>query len=256
MPEGDTIAIAARRLAPFVGVPLELQAPHPRVAALRLERRLAGVELARVDTLGKHLLLRFANGLALHVHLRMSGRIDVHARGAPWARAASRAWLVLRTPAEEAVLFDGPVLELLTEPMISLHPVLRRLGPDVLGDGFEADAVLRRLRAADQGRAVGDALLDQRLVAGVGNVWRSEALHAHGIAPQRTLAATADDDLRALARWLAAEMAQQVERGGIRPVRVYGREGRPCPRCGAPVASVVLGDDGRRAFWCPRCQPR
>jgi endonuclease-8 len=255
MPEGDTIAIAARRLAPFVGVPLELRAPHPRVAALGLEQRLGGVPLARIDTLGKHLLLRFANGLALHVHLRMSGRIDVHARGARWARAAGRAWLVLRTPAEEAVLFDGPVLELLTEPMISLHPVLRRLGPDVLGERFDPDAALQRLRAADPARAVGDALLDQRLVAGVGNVWRSEALHAACIAPQRALQATTDDALRGLARWLAGEMAAQVERGGRRPLAVYGRAGRPCPRCGTPVASAVLGDDGRRAFWCPHCQP-
>jgi endonuclease-8 len=256
MPEGDTIAIAARRLAPFVGAPLELQAPHPRVAALGLERRLGGVPLARVDTLGKHLLLRFANGLALHVHLRMSGRIDVHARGARWARAASRAWLVLRTPAEEAVLFDGPVLELLTEPMISLHPVLRRLGPDVLDERFDAEAALRRLRAADQGRTVGDALLDQRLLAGVGNVWRSEALHAHGIAPQRPLAETADGELRALATWLSERMAAQVERRGRRPTHVYGGDGRPCPRCATPIRSLVLGDDGRRAFYCPRCQAR
>ena len=195
MPEGDTIAIAAR-------VARALRRRAARAAARRTRaRRRSGWRAAsaaspwhRVDTLGKHLVLRFANGLALHVHLRMNGRIDVHARGVRWARAASRAWLVLRTPAEEAVLFDGPVLELLTEPMISLHPVLRRLGPDVLAERFEPRTrVVGRLRAADQDRPVGDALLDQRLLAGVGNVWRSEALHAPA---DRAAAAARRDDRR------------------------------------------------------------
>ena len=108
----------------------------------------------------------------------MRGRWDVYRPGQRWGRAPARAWLVLRTAEHVGVLFDGPVLELLTPAQLSLHPVLRRLGEDLIDDDLDVDRVLRALRREDRGREVGDALLDQRLLAGIGNVWKSEALHA------------------------------------------------------------------------------
>src|SRR5919112_6473019 len=113
MPEGDTLEIAARRLTALVDVPVTVETPHARFALDRIPARLADARIERVEARGKHLLIRFTNGLTLHSHLRMSGRWDVHPAGARWGRAPSRAWLVLRTSDHEAVLFDGPVLELL-----------------------------------------------------------------------------------------------------------------------------------------------
>jgi len=255
MPEGDTIAIAARRLEPLVGRPLEVVARHPRSAGLQLERRLAGERLTRVETRGKHLLLHVGEALVLHVHLRMTGRVDIGPRGRPFARAASRAWLVLRTDTHEAVLFDGPVLELLTPAMVSLHPVLRRLGPDVLASDFDARAAAGRLCTGAPDRAIGAALLDQRLLAGVGNVWRSEALHAARVHPLCVVHDVADIELVGALAWLADAMSARVAGQAERPTRVYRRTGRPCGTCGALVVSAVVGEEGRRAYWCETCQP-
>jgi endonuclease-8 len=255
MPEGDTIELAARRLAPLTGRPLVVQTPHPRHARARIAERLAGARLERVEARGKHLLLGFSNGLTLHSHLRMSGRWDVYRPGQRWGRAPGRAWLVLRTEEHEAVLFDGPVLELLTAAELSLHPVLRRLGQDLIDDDLDVGRVLRALRAADPGREVGDALLDQRLLAGIGNVWKSEALFAERISPFRRLDALTEDELRALVERASASLRAQVELGhGRRPRAVYGHTGRPCPRCGTAIRSRVQGDDGRTTYWCPGCQ--
>jgi endonuclease-8 len=255
MPEGDTLEIAARRLAPFLGRPVEVEAPHPRFARDRLPERLEGATIEGVEARGKHLLVRFSNGLTLHSHLRMTGRWDVHRRGARWGRASHRAWLVLRTDEHEAVLFDGPVLELLTDAQVSLHASLRRLGGDPIDAGFDVDAALRALRAAHPTRAVGDALLDQRLVAGIGNVWKSEALWARGVDPWRRLGELDDGELRGLLEFARDGMRRQADRGhGRRPRHVYGRDGRPCERCGTRILARLQGDDGRRTFWCPGCQ--
>ncbi len=255
MPEGDTIELAARRLAPLAGRPLAVQTPHPRHARARIAERLAGARLERIEARGKHLLLGFSNGLTLHSHLRMSGRWDVYRPGQRWGRSPGRAWLVLRTEEHEAVLFDGPVMELLTPAELSLHPVLRRLGQDLIDDDLDVERVLRELRGAAPERELGDALLDQRLLAGIGNVWKSEALHAERLNPFRPLREVSDGELRAVVERAAASLRAQVDRGhGRRPRAVYGRTGRPCPRCGEPIASRVQGDDGRTTYWCPGCQ--
>ena len=255
MPEGDTIELAARRLEPLAGQPLQVETPHPRHRHDRIPERLAGAQLARVEARGKHLLLTFSNGLTLHSHLRMRGRWDVYRPGQRWGRAPARAWLVLRTADHVGVLFDGPVLELLTPAQLSLHPVLRRLGEDLIDDDLDVDRVLRALRREDPGREVGDALLDQRVLAGIGNVWKSEALHAERVGPFRPLGTLDDDALRRIVQRASQGLRTQVELGhGRRPRAVYDRTGRPCPRCGTPIASRVQGDDGRTTYWCPGCQ--
>jgi endonuclease-8 len=256
MPEGDTLEIVARRLRPFVGVALEVAVPHPRFARDRIAERLAGARITAVEARGKHLLVRFTNDLTLHSHLRMTGRWDVHRRGGRWGRAAYRAWVVLRTEAHEAVLFDGPVLELLTDAQLSLHPGLRRLGDDLIDADLDVDRAVRDLRAAHPATTAGEALLDQRLVAGIGNVWKSEALWACRVHPWARLGELDDDTLRRLVTFASEGMRRQSDLlDGRRPRAVYGRDGRPCPRCGTPIVERLQGDDGRRTFWCPTCQP-
>jgi endonuclease-8 len=255
MPEGDTIELAARRLAPLTGRAVQIETPHPRHRLDRIPERLAGALLERVEARGKHLLLTFSNGLTVHTHLRLHGRWDVYATGQRWTRSPGRAWLVLRTPEHVAVLFDGPVLELLTPAQLSLHPVLRRLGADLIDDDLDVARVLAALRGGDGSREVGEALLDQRLLAGVGNVWKSEALFAEGIHPFRPLARLSDAELTALVERASESLRAQVATGhGRRPRAVYGHQGRPCPRCGAPIRSRAQGDDGRTTYWCDGCQ--
>jgi endonuclease-8 len=248
MPEGDTIERIAQRLQPLVGAVPEITTPSARTAALRIPSRLAGQPLAQVEARGKHLLITFGNGLVIHIHLRMTGRFRIAPDSRPLQVAEHRVWLELRGAGLRAALLDGPVLELLTPAQLALHPSLRRLGGDVLDDGFDATAAVRRLRSRDPATAVGSALLDQRALAGIGNVWRSEVLHAVGIAPARELRTLDDAALHRIATTAATLMR------GPRPLAVYKRTGRPCPSCGTPITSGIVGDDGRRSYWCPACQ--
>jgi endonuclease-8 len=248
MPEGDTIERIAQRLQPLVGTVPAIATPQPRTAALRLSERLAGQVLQRIEARGKHLLLVFESGSAIHVHLRMTGRFRIAPIDEPIRGPAHQIWLELTGAGLHAVLFNGPVLELLTPAQLSLHPALRRLGGDVLDEGFDAKAAVRRLRGRDPSDAIGSALLDQRMLAGIGNVWRSEVLHAVGVAPGRELRNLDDATLELIAQTAATLMS------GRRPRAVYGRTGQACPRCGAAVTSAVVGNDGRRSYWCPGCQ--
>src|SRR5215468_5964043 len=245
MPEGDALARAARRLQVLVGERVEVETPHPRAAVKQLAPRLDGRRLEAVEATGKNLLLRFEGGVVLRSHLRMTGRWRVEPKG---ARRTGTPWLVLRGDEHEAVLWNGPVLELVRD---TRH--LRRLGPDVLDEPPDLEAMLARLRRAPQSREVGDALLDQRLVAGIGNVWRSEALWESGVSPWWALADVPDDDLRATLESAHGMMRASVD--GRRPeLHVYRRAGRVCRRCGGIVRSHPQGENARIAYWCPTCQ--
>src|SRR5512142_3352108 len=171
MPEGDTILRAAKHIRPVLEgiVPEEIRTPQERRARGRWRGRLRGRAVSTVDTHGKHLFLRFEGDLGLHSHLRMTGAWAVYPHGARWRRAPRRAWLVLRARGHEVVEFDGPVLELMTEGRTRFDQRLAALGPDVIAEPeFDADRFLARLRADDPTRGIGDALLDQRIVAGLG----------------------------------------------------------------------------------------
>jgi len=243
MPEGDSLAKTARRLQVLVGEQVEVETPNPRAAVKQLARRLDGRTLLGVEAAGKNLILRFEDGVVLRSHLRMSGRWQVRPRG---SKLFGRPWLVLRGAEREAVLWNGPVLEL-----DSRRP--RRVGPDILGDPPELERMLQNLRSVDSERAVGDALLDQRLVAGIGNLWKAESLWAARVSPWASLGSLSDDELRAVLEEAHRLMRTALE--GARPLRrVYRRVGRPCPRCGEPIRSRGQGDDNRTAYWCPGCQ--
>ena len=258
MPEGDTIHSAARRIgAALVGTRIvEIETPQPRHAMDRWPERLGGREVQSVDAHGKHLFIRFEGDLTLHSHLRMTGWWGVYRRGQQrWGRSRRRAWLVLRTAEHEVVEFDGPVLELMTESRTRFDRRLSALGPDVLADELDERAVLRRLREDDQTRGLGDALLDQRNLAGVGNVWKSEGCFRAGIDPWRPLRQVSDDEVGEVVREIRQRMQASVEAGGHpRDLQVYDRAGRPCPRCGAPIRARGQGDDNRTTYWCAACQ--
>jgi endonuclease-8 len=243
LPEGDALHRAARRLQPLVGQRVAVEAVHPRARSLGVAERIDGRVLEGVEARGKNLLLRFDGGYVLRSHLRMNGSWRVEPAG---EEVAGAPWLVLRGRETQAVLRGGAVLELTDR-------ATRRLGPDILDDPPDLDAMVARLRAVDPRRELGEALLDQRLVAGIGNVWRAEALWRVELSPWLTLGGTNDEELRA-----ALTEASQLMRSALdgRPVErlVHRRAGRPCPRCGGTIRSRGQGDDNRIAYWCPGCQ--
>ncbi len=186
MAEGDTILRAARRIeAAIAGEPVEASAPNPRGRAARIER-LDGRELERAGTHGKHLLLHFGE-LVLHSHLGMSGSWHTYRRGEPWRKPPGAAWAVLSTERAEAVQFGGPTLRLLRAESLRRDPVLARLGPDILAPDFDAEPIARSLAAVPD-RSLGDTLLDQHLVAGIGNIFKSEACFAARLDPWQRVA--------------------------------------------------------------------
>jgi endonuclease VIII len=242
MPEGDALHRAARRLQVLVGEELEVETPHPRAAVKQLAPRLNGRRLERVEAIGKNLLLHFDGGLVLRSHLRMKGRWRVLEHD---AAVFGTPWLVLRGARHTGVLWNGPVLEL-------DRGVARRLGPDILAEPPEYDAMLERIRRSPD-REIGDALLDQRLVSGIGNVWKVESLWAQRISPWRRVADVSDEDFRAVLT--SAHDLMRASLDGVPGRRqVYRRKGHMCPRCGTPIKSWPQGDDARMAYWCPQCQ--
>jgi endonuclease-8 len=254
MPEGDTILWAARRIRPALeGRTIDDVRVHRRFAHDRWDERLLGSRLRAVDTHGKHLFLRFDNDLTLHSHLRMSGWWGVYRRGERWRRAAHRAWLVLGADDHEAVQFDGPVLELLTESRTRFDQRLAGLGPDVLAPELDEGRFLRRLREDDQTRGIGDALLDQRTLAGVGNIWKAEGCWRAGIDPWRPTGQVTDDEALAIVRGIRPPMFESAA-SGHPGMQIYEKAGRPCPRCGTTIRARGQGDDNRTTYWCPGCQ--
>jgi endonuclease-8 len=261
VPEGDTIHYAAKRVgAALVGSEIRsIETPHPRHGKDRWPERLAGRGVRAVDAHGKHLFVRFEGGLTLHSHLRMGGAWGVYGRGERWHRPPRRAWLVIRTDAHDVVQFDGPVLELMTDGRTRFDQRLAALGPDLLHDDFSEADYLRRLRGHGQ-RQIGDALLDQRIVAGIGNVWKNEGCFIAGVDPWRRVESLSDEEALSIVRGIRPLMSESAQRGGrITTFNgggtwVHERRGMPCRRCRTPVRSRGQGDDNRTTFWCPGCQ--
>jgi endonuclease VIII len=242
VPEGDALHRAAERVRALEGEVVRADSPHPRAAVLGIAERIDGRRLERVEAVGKNLLLTFEGGLVLRSHLRMRGRWRVQPAG---AKPFGTPWLVLRGRDAQAVLWNGPVLELAGAPPRAIG----RLGPDIMRDPPAIDPMVLRLRAADQSREVGEAILDQRLVAGIGNMWKAEALFEAGVSPWARLGELPDERLKDV---LAS--ASQLMRGGRRRRAVYRRAGLPCRVCSAPLRSAPQGENARTAYWCPSCQ--
>jgi len=244
MPEGDALHRTAARLQALVGQRVEASSPNPQGLATGVARAIDGRVLESVVAVGKHLLLRFEGGVTVCSHLRMNGRWRVRARSdRAWSGSP---WLVLSTPRFEATQWSGPVLRL-------DDGRAERLGPDLLAVATRVEDVVPLIRRADPRHLLGEVLVDQRLVSGIGNIWLAELLWHAQLSPWLTLGEATDEELTAGLAWARAAMLASV--AGARFTRaVYRRTGRPCPRCGAPVRSRGLGDANRTAYWCEACQ--
>jgi endonuclease-8 len=252
MAEGDTILRAARKLdRALAGKTVRVRAPNPRGRATGVER-LDGMIAREVRALGKNLVLDFGD-LVLHSHLGMNGSWHVYGRGERWRKPERSAWAVLATEdGVEAVQFGGPTLRVLGTSALRRDPVLARLGPDVLAPDFDPAAAIRLLRASPT-RELGDVLLDQGNVAGIGNIFKNEACFAARLDPWRPLGDLTDGELERILRAARELMLAAVETGR-HPHNVYRRANWPCLRCGTPIRSRGQGDDNRTTYWCPRCQ--
>jgi endonuclease-8 len=259
VPEGDTIHRVADRLRPaLAGKVLE------RFEAARAvgPRPKPGTEITEVEARGKHLLIRFSDGITLHTHMRMVGTWHLYRRGSRWRLPGHLARAVVAVPDWEAVCFKAPVVELYREPPAHLPQPLDHLGPDLCLEDPPVDAVLARMAArVDVDSEIGPTLLDQQVAAGIGNVYKSEVLWACRVNPftkvvdldtetRRALIVTAGKQLRANLGTVGDRAT--VAGGGV---AVYGRRGRPCLRCGTPIERRAQGEDPRVTYWCPQCQP-
>ena len=274
MPEGDTIYRTARtlRLALAGRTVTAFETVFPGLDRVNHDDPLVGRRVLDVRSVGKHLLIEFDRDLLLRTHMRMSGSWHIYRPGERWYRGRSAMRIVIGTQEYVAVAFDVPVAEFLTGPAMRAHAELGRLGPDLLGDRYDAREALARLRALG-GAAIADALLDQRAVAGVGNVFKSEVLFVCGLEPFRSVGSLDDrqvarvlDVARELLRAnvVAPSCPTASGRRGARtttrmmnpgaPLWVYGRSGRPCRRCGTPISYRRQGPNARGTYWCPRCQ--
>lgn len=256
MPEGDTVWQTAKRLRRLDGARLaEADFRVPDLATTDLSGRAVLTTVSR----GKHLLTRFDDGLTLHTHLRMEGRWDVQPVETMWRRPAHTARVVLRTGSLEAVGFDV-VVDLI--PTDREDDLVGHLGPDLLGPDWDADEAVRRLSDRPD-MSIGDALLDQRNLAGVGNVYKCELCFLIGADPRTPVSGVPDlprlVDLAHRMLVVNRDRPIRVTTGDTRRGRttwVYGRRG-PCVRCGTPIVREDLGPPGqeRPTWWCPRCQP-
>ncbi len=259
MPEGDTLFRTAAGLRPYLVGRTVTAARTAGPGALPQVARIVGRQITSVESLGKNLLIRFDNGLEIRTHLRMNGSWHRYRPGERWRRPAGRARLVIEVPGAVAVCFDAPVVELLEVRAEALHPSLGRLGPDLLSPDFDADQAIRRLR--DPSRAamsVAEALLDQRALAGIGNIWKNETLWVERVSPFAPVGTLEDETLARLVGTARRLLLTSAAATGRRPASrsVYGRTGRPCPRCGTLIASVQQGTDiPRTTYWCRTCQP-
>jgi endonuclease VIII len=259
MPEGDTIHRAARSLrAALAGRELarvEVARNPPPLPAV-------GATVTGVEARGKHLLVHVSDGLTVHTHQRMTGSWHLYRPGERWQKSPRAARVVLGTATTVAVCFASPVVEILDARGLARHPALRRLGPDLCDPGADLDDAATRLhRLSEASRPVGEALLDQRIACGVGNVYRCDVLFLHGLHPRTPVGALDADEARALIATSAQLLRDNLDRprrttaGAPGTLWVHGRGGAPCRRCATPVEVEPLGEQARFVYWCPTCQP-
>lgn len=249
MPEGDTIhrtaATLQKALAGKVVTRYETMLP-------KIDAPLRGRTIERVVAAGKHLVIDFSGDLHLRTHMRMNGEWHIYRPGERWWRPRRDMRLVIETADFVAVGFNIPVAELLSGRELARQAELRTLGPDLLGD-FDAGEAVRRARAHGE-EEIANVLLNQRVAAGIGNIWKSESLFARGVNPFRRVAELDDAALAQIFR-TARSLLRQSAAGKRPPLAVYSRGGEPCRKCGTAIAYRKQGANARGTYWCPRCQP-
>lgn len=272
MPEGDTIYRAARRMNDALAGKriIAFESVFPQLTRIHDDETLVGRTVEKVDAIGKHLLIHFSGDLVLRTHLRMNGSWHIYRPGEEWFRSRRDMRITIATEDFVVVGFTIPVAEFLSGDELERSRDLRALGPDLLSDSFDGEEAFRRLRGA-HGLQIADALLDQRLMCGVGNVYKSEVLFVGRVNPFEFVAEVSDEKIRELIsisrRLLKVNVTPDTQQGPHRGGRwttgrlnpderlwVYGRSGKPCFRCRTEIESKKQGPDARLTFWCPGCQ--
>jgi endonuclease VIII len=254
MAEGDSILRIARRFnETLAGSTVTVTTPGPRRPDGITPAEIDGRRLDRAESRGKNLLLHFDGEIVLHSHLGMRGSWQLYRRGERWRHSPRQAWIALEGGETLAVNFGGSRMRIATEAGLRRDPRLARLGPDLLAESFDPAVASARLRSYPD-LEIGAALLGQRLVAGIGNIFKSEGCFAAGIDPRRQVGSLTDEELVDLLQATRALMLAAADTGR-QPNSVYRRAGRPCPRCGTTIRSTAQGDSARISYWCPGCQP-
>jgi endonuclease VIII len=276
VPEGDSIFRAARTLNRALAgrMVTRFESVFPHLTRLDVDQPLRGRLIERVESRGKHLLMWLSGDLVLRTHMRMKGSWHIYRPGERWQRPRHDMRIAIGTADYEAIAFNVPVAEFLAARDVERQSELRELGPDPLLESFsESEAVARIAARGDVD--IADALLDQRAIAGIGNIYKSETLFMCRVNP---FTLVRDLDVATIARLVsnAAKVMRHnvtdASGGGIvtyaglrhtggradRSSRlwVYGRGGQPCRRCGTPISRQKQGPDARSTYWCERCQPR
>jgi endonuclease-8 len=267
MPEGDTIFRAARTLHRALAgkVVTKFETQLPQLARVDYDTPVAGRVVESVESNGKWMSMHLSGDLTLLTHMLMSGSWHIYRPGEAWRRPRQQMRVAIYTQDFVAVAFQVPIAEFHTSESLSRQRSLLRLGPDVLAPQFDEAAVLSLLRDRPV-LEVGVALLTQSIMAGLGNVFKSEVCFASGVNPFRNIEALTDGELRSLVSNARKLMGNSVaETSGVRRTTgrsdpsarfwVYKRRGEPCRRCGTPVESRKQGAEARTTFWCPKCQP-
>ena len=274
MPEGDTIFRAARTLNRALADKsiVRFESVFPHLNRVHEDAPLTGRAIQAVRAAGKHVLMEFSGDLVLRTHMRMNGSWHIYRPGEKWQRPRRSMRIVIATTDFEAVGFDIPVAEIIRAKDLAKHDELRTLGPDLLADDFDGEEAVRRIREHATSD-IADVLLNQRVLAGIGNVYKSEVLFACGVNPFARIAWLNDSQVSCLVstarKYLRANvtegLAAMTTYAGFRRTTgrsepterlwVYGRGGDPCRKCGTPIAVRAQGRDARRTYWCERCQP-
>jgi endonuclease-8 len=274
MPEGDTIFRAARTLhrALAGNVVVRFESVLPALVRIHEDSPITGRTVESVTAAGKHVLMRFSGDLVLRTHMRMNGSWHIYRPGERWRRPRRDMRVLVATKDFEAIGFNVPVAEFLDARGLERQEDLRSIGPDLLADSFDEVEAIRRFHERSSS-SIADALINQRVTAGAGNVYKSEVLFLCGINPFLPVAAISDEQLGAILstarKHLQANVADTTSaivtyRGYRRTTRhanpaeglyVYGRARLPCRKCGTPIEVKAQGPNARLTYWCPTCQP-
>lgn len=275
MPEGDTIFRSARTLnRALAGQEVTgFETAYAQLARVDDDSPLKGRTIESVEASGKHLLMRFSGDLVLRTHMRMNGSWHLYRPGERWRLPKRAARIVVSTPDFVAVGFDVPVAEFHTERSLQRQPDMRAIGPDLLKEPFDAPEAKRRIRER-AGSEIGVVLLNQRVMAGIGNAFKSEILFACRVNPFATVSSLSDEKVDEVietarkqlkANVLSESGDQRVTYTGFRRTTgradpaarlwVYGRFGQACRICGTELSYAKQGVDARSTYWCAVCQP-
>jgi endonuclease-8 len=274
MPEGDSIFRAAQSLHRVLSghVVTRFETAYAHLDRVNVDTPIAGRTIERCASAGKHLLITFSGGLVLRTHMRMNGSWHLYRHGERWWRGEHAMRIRIDTAEWVAVAFNVPVAEFLTPRQLEARGPVARLGPDLLGETFDRDEAIRRIVASGH-RAIAQTLLDQRIVAGIGNVYKSEVLFMAGVHPETPSSALPHATLEQMMNIARGVLKDNVVAGTSPRIQtyrnlrqwnrasghdeslwVYGRRGKPCRKCGTPIEMKKSGLDARSTYWCPDCQ--